>query len=347
MKSPLDESLQKESSSRSRMVAEALELADVGEGAELRRYEAVVRSLMVARSVAETERLLLDLLCATFRSRWAAYYAADGAEYVCRATSRLHDVVAGPIPCNLVDDLRPGSRAPRLLDERSPLQEYCPAVMRAAAFLELSDDRRDLLLLGPRSAGDGYEPELPLLARLATCSAIALRNAILIDELRSQVAIDFLTGCYNRRGFEEHLRVEISRARRYMHPLSMILVDLDHFKAMNDRFGHPVGDHALLSVGQLLRRTFRTSDRVCRYGGDEFALIFPETDRAEAVRLAERLRARISSTFPDDDMPEAITASLGVAAFPEDAGDAESLVLAADRALYQAKFRGRNQVATA
>ena len=159
--------------------------------------------------------------------------------------------------------------------------------------------------------------------------------------------IDFVTGCYNRRAFEEHLTVELVRARRYERPLTMILMDLDDFKLVNDGLGHAAGDYTLKRVGEVLRAAFRTTDRVCRYGGDEFAVIFPETPKEEVVRLAERLRRQIAAIFPDQHNPIPISASIGVAGFPFDGAQADDLVQAADRALYRAKLEGRNQVVSA
>jgi diguanylate cyclase (GGDEF)-like protein len=136
-------------------------------------------------------------------------------------------------------------------------------------------------------------------------------------------------------------------ARRYGRPLSLVLLDIDHFKRVNDDFGHEVGDHALQRIGRAVRHTFRNTDSACRYGGEEFAMIFPETAKDEGYRLAERLRILIETLPPNAEVPRSLTASFGVSTFPDDADDATELIRAADRALYQAKASGRNCVVLA
>ncbi len=138
--------------------------------------------------------------------------------------------------------------------------------------------------------------------------------------------------------------MEVARARRYDRPLCLVLLDIDRFKAVNDDFGHEVGDHALQRIGRAVRHTFRSTDSACRYGGEEFALIFPETDKAEGERLAERLRRLVGSLPPTAEVPRSVTASFGVAAFPDDASSIPDLIRAADRALYLAKSNGRDRV---
>ena len=158
----------------------------------------------------------------------------------------------------------------------------------------------------------------------------------------AQLAVsDSLTGIPNRREFERVLAVEWERALRHAAPLALVLLDLDHFKALNDTHGHPAGDECLRRIGQLLAETIRTSgDVVARYGGEEFALLLPSTDAASAEVVAERLRVLIERLSIHN-----VTASFGVAAMvPARLADPASLVAAADRALYTAKRAGRNCV---
>ncbi len=159
---------------------------------------------------------------------------------------------------------------------------------------------------------------------------------------------DGLTGLYNHRSFHERMREETARARRYGKPLSLIFCDIDHFKQLNDQFGHPLGDEILRRVAELLRGSedgsdrLRESDIVARYGGEEFVVLLPETPKDGAKVKAERLCAAVRSTpFPSG---RRITMSFGVAAFAEDAKNAEELLAFADHALYVAKHGGRNQV---
>lgn len=130
-------------------------------------------------------------------------------------------------------------------------------------------------------------------------------------------------------------------------PLSLVLLDLDRFKHVNDDFGHEAGDHALRKLGQLLVSAFRRTDAACRLGGEEFALIFPETSKADSLPLAERVRDTIEAMPADERLPRRLTASIGVATYPDDADNLEGLVRAADRALYRAKAHGRNRVVDA
>jgi two-component system cell cycle response regulator len=206
------------------------------------------------------------------------------------------------------------------------------------------------LLLRARGRGEvgEYDPEaVQALERLAGDLALVVRRGRAMDELREQAFVDSLTGCYNRRGFDEHLRVELVRARRYERPLGLMLLDVDGFKAINDEFGHQGGDHVLRRLSGLLTESFRTTDVVSRYGGDEFAVIFPETSPEGTVKLARRIREQVESLFPDGVISRRVTVSVGASAFPLDAADGEDLVARADRALYEAKSGGRNRVVAA
>lgn len=156
---------------------------------------------------------------------------------------------------------------------------------------------------------------------------------------------DPLTGLYNRRYLEDSLERELAAARRHGGPISLIMVDLDHFKAINDRYGHPGGDQVLRAVGQVLHRQVRGSDIFCRYGGEEFLLVLPGMPMETAAARAEHLCQELAATpvaFGAEPIP--ITASFGLAAFPRHADSAPSLIAAADQALYSAKRAGRNRV---
>ncbi len=160
--------------------------------------------------------------------------------------------------------------------------------------------------------------------------------------LEVQAQTDGLTGLKNHRTFHERLAEEIQRTLRYTTPLSLILIDVDHFKQYNDRFGHPAGDRILQQVGQLLQAKIRTTDVAARYGGEEFVLILPHTDAEGACRLAEILRRAFEEArWPD----RAITASFGVATWSAETSHATDFVGQADEALYYAKRKGRNSIA--
>jgi diguanylate cyclase (GGDEF)-like protein len=160
---------------------------------------------------------------------------------------------------------------------------------------------------------------------------------------------DGLTELYNYRFFQQLLNVELNRAQRFNRPLSLIMADLDDFKAYNDIHGHQAGDQALRQLGALLRRSGRSYDLVARYGGDEFVIILPETTKKLAGEVAERVRLGVESLGTTGDpqgLPGLFTVSLGIATFPEDALEQSDLIRKADRALYQAKRGGRNRIMT-
>lgn len=165
-----------------------------------------------------------------------------------------------------------------------------------------------------------------------------------IAQLSDAARTDPLTGLLNRRGFSEVMQGELERARRGDTPVSLVACDLDHFKRFNDAFGHPEGDLALALVGELLQGFDRRADTAARIGGEEFALILPDTDERGAYMVAERLRAEVAAAFCE--MHSTLTMSVGVASYPESAGDVEGLIQASDRALYAAKKLGRDRTVT-
>lgn len=165
------------------------------------------------------------------------------------------------------------------------------------------------------------------------------------ETLREQSTHDALTGLYNRRYLEETLGRELISAERHGHPVSAIMGDLDHFKAVNDNYGHLAGDEVLRVFGGLMKRHARGSDIYCRYGGEEFLLVLPQMAQDDAVERAEQLRSAMAAapvTYGASSI--AVTASFGVATFPRDGRSGDELIAAADRALYAAKAAGRNRV---
>ena len=162
----------------------------------------------------------------------------------------------------------------------------------------------------------------------------------LLEELEALSLTDSLTGLANRRAFEQRLKMEWQRATRYEHPLTVMLIDVDHFKRFNDDFGHQTGDHVLAQVGAILQQAVRTTDLACRYGGEEFVIILPDTPMDDALPIAHRIREQVS-----DHRWEArqVTVSVGVAQLNQHKTP-NQLVSDADQALYEAKAAGRNQV---
>jgi diguanylate cyclase (GGDEF)-like protein len=174
-------------------------------------------------------------------------------------------------------------------------------------------------------------------------------NQRLLRELEALSRTDALTGTYNRRMFDEALEREVLRSRRYSYALSLVLLDLDHFKDVNDTYGHLAGDEVLKRFAHLVQDVLRDSDAIHRLGGDEFALILPHTPVEGALEAARRVVARTATTpFDAGRVPLKLTATAGVACLQESAETtAEDLLAAADRALYEAKRAGRNRVGAA
>jgi diguanylate cyclase (GGDEF)-like protein len=184
------------------------------------------------------------------------------------------------------------------------------------------------------------EGDIRLLTSLANYAALALVNAQLHGRIKELSVTDELTSLANRRRLTERAGLELERAARFGHPVAAMMIDIDHFKALNDSCGHLKGDEVLRRVASILRSELRNVDLLARYGGEEFVALLPKTDKVEAVGVAQKLRAAIEAA-PFDPK---VTISIGVAAHPEDSRTVRDLVEASDRALFAAKRGGRNQV---
>jgi diguanylate cyclase (GGDEF)-like protein len=204
------------------------------------------------------------------------------------------------------------------------------------------------LVNGPDAAPFTAEDQQALGA-VADFAAIAIDNARNFQRVQELTLTDDHTGLYNARHLKALLEHEVVRADRFNHPLSLIFLDLDFFKSVNDTHGHLVGSALLQEVGELLRGTVRQVDSAFRYGGDEFAVLLIETDSSGALSVAERIRDcfRARRFLQEPGLSLSLTASLGVASYPRHAEDATSLLRAADQAMYRVKAAGRNDVACA
>ncbi len=226
-------------------------------------------------------------------------------------------------------------------------------------FLQALDFRSALLiplLLRERCLGvlflqDCIQPkhwsidDISLIGSLADQISVAIENAELHLEQERQAITDGLTSIANRRSFSKTLTREFERAKRYEQPLSLIILDLDYLKIINDNFGHQIGDEAIKAVARVLKQSSRAIDLAARYGGEEFCLLLPNTELAMAEQLAERLRKLINNIHIEG--PGHISASLGIASYPLHANDPDILFRVADAALYEAKLAGRNRVKVA
>jgi len=173
-------------------------------------------------------------------------------------------------------------------------------------------------------------------------------HKMLQSRLEILASTDALTGLPNRQAFMGKATKEFSRAKRYSRPLSLVMIDIDHFKSINDQYGHATGDHVLTNVGHILSDGLRDSDVLARIGGEEFVLLLPDTPKANTEYVAERMRKQLAgTTIQHEALALTITASFGVAAISEEDETLEQMLARADLAMYEAKNTGRNQVKTA
>jgi diguanylate cyclase (GGDEF)-like protein len=237
-----------------------------------------------------------------------------------------------------------------LVDEKYVADEMPPVAGEGqrpgtviVAPLTTDDEVFGVLLVG-RWAGRRFdEREFELAVLFANLAAIAVQNARTYREMERLASSDGLTGMHNYRHFRETLAKEVSRADRYGDTFCLLMMDLDHFKAVNDTIGHQQGDEVLKAVAAVLRQCSRESDYLARYGGEEFVMILPRTPLREARTVAERVRRRVREI--DAGSPALrVSVSIGVAAYPQSSADMDGVLRAADAALLRAKAGGRNQV---
>jgi two-component system, cell cycle response regulator len=294
----------------------------------------------------EVVDVLLFAAVEAFGFRRAAAVLDDGGPARLRVLGADGAVAAGTPPVSPANPRPPGTdRSVRLLARLDHATH--PAL--AAALPEARNVVLAPLLvdgamigavafeLGGRASARVSASSIGMLTQFTAHASLAFGNARLLHEVRRLASTDPLTGVANRRAFDEGLARELSRARRYGEPLSLVLVDVDHFKRVNDAHGHQVGDDVLRHLGRRLRDAARPMDLPARYGGEEFAVILPSCGPEDAVAVAERLRLAVVV-----DAPVSITASAGVATL-HGGMDADGLVTAADRALYAAKRAGRDR----
>lgn len=197
---------------------------------------------------------------------------------------------------------------------------------------------------------DGFDhafgrDELRTLENLANLASLAFDNSLLFSQVQQTALRDGLTGLITHRALQDQLETQILEASRYHQPVSVILADVDHFKKVNDTYGHQAGDQILQGFAHILVRHVRDIDVVARYGGEEFVILLLQTGCADAVRIAEAIREDLQAqSFVAGRHVIQITGSFGVATFPEDATSAQQLLREADQRLYKCKRGGRNQV---
>lgn len=312
---------------------------------QLRALRQVARLLSSVHSSGETEQLILDFMAEVFFTWWACLYRpADGRLTPAVYRSRDNQPAPPRIEADpLTEALPSGSPICRPDDVR--LATLFPRDTQLIVPIDAGIERMAVLALGPRLGNRAFgRPEFELAGTLAFAAAIALKNAELVEELHSAATTDELTGLYNRRAVEERLAAELSRGSRHQLHTSVVLIDIDRFKPINDTLGHAAGDALLVHMASILRTQCRTLDAVGRLGGDEFLVVLPMTKTDEAMVFINRVRkqvAAIGETHPEFGRQ---TVSLGLAESPTHGGTASDLLAAADAALYRAKRSGRDTV---
>jgi two-component system cell cycle response regulator len=267
--------------------------------------------------------------------------AGDGAEAVKRATTEEVDIVLLDVELPGMD----GLQALRML-RSTQSQRYLPVLM-----LSVREDRQKRLTALRLGADDFIQKPWDseeLIARVRRCLQVRARFddlAVETEELHRLAVTDGLTQVHNHRFFQDRLRDEFRRAQRYDDPVSLILLDIDLFKVVNDKFGHQEGDRVLKLVAECLRKSVRDTDVLARYGGEEFAVLLPKTHLAGALTVAERVWKDVSTVRAGPSAAAKVTASLGVSGYPNrSVVSADQLFRTADDALYRAKREGRNKI---
>ncbi len=265
------------------------------------------------------------------------YYFADGSEDV---ASKQDKIIANlDLYCSRLVE-HPEAIVQDADDEANSGDEQLPNAIVPLIFHERLIGALQVTAADPARLWG--ENEILLLRTVANQVAVAVNHANLFAQIQQQALTDALTGCYNRRSFEMQLDREMQAARRQHQPLSLMMLDLDRFKQLNDSVGHDAGDAALRRLADCFRQELRGIDSAARFGGDEFALILPQAYSEGAQIVAERLRARIEEIHVPGFGN--LSASIGIATFPTQGSSRADLVTAADAALYCAKRAGRNRV---
>jgi two-component system, cell cycle response regulator len=308
----------------------------------LARMSSAIEQVSSLHSITQT---LIDHLCETFDLSRAAVVSLRHDDLVTVAGRGLRPASGASAVTGSLAHVRTHRRTV-CLTELGPDDPWLAAQLpdaRHVLLVPLAPDGAvdDVLVVEQRQAMSGRVERrvLSTIERFAAHGGLAVRNARLHADLLARAQTDGLTGVANRATFDKELREELSRLDRQGGSLSLLLCDLDHFKAVNDTHGHQAGDDVLIELAQVLEDHTRSYDLVARYGGEEFAVIMPDTDEVAAAHLAERLRLAVTtevSTVP-------VTLSGGVATV-HDGGNSAALIATADEALYRAKRSGRNRI---
>jgi len=324
--------------------------------AELEVLYGTIRDLTSTLSVHEVLQRLLDRTLEHLHAEIGSIFLLEAngllrlsvfqglpAEIVQEATMSIGTGVTGHVAKSglslLVRDVELDPRFRRRNHER-----YYTRTLISAPLI-LQDRVRGVINVNNKTSREPFRPEdLRLLEAIAGHAAVALGNAHRYEETLRRAEHDALTGLANHGHFWSSLEREVDRANRYGRSLGLALLDVDHFKSFNDRFGHPRGDEALVAVARAIASRCRGHDIVARYGGEEFAVVLPEASVEGALAFGEKIRESVETTGFGPSGREELTVSIGVAVLPVHARGAADLVQRADAELYRAKGSGRNRV---
>jgi diguanylate cyclase (GGDEF)-like protein len=254
-------------------------------------------------------------------------------------TGRLREVAGNGKPIRIFDAAKDADFEPTAEGVKSFMAVPMISRGKAIGVMHASSTRMGAFL----------DQDEKIFSILAGSAALAVENALLHHKTQELTIVDDLTGLYNFRYFSRKLATEVMRAKRYHQPLSIIMIDIDWFKRCNDTYGHLFGNRVLKGLAQRIKDSIREVDVPCRYGGEEFAVILPQTKKADGQMIGERIRRRVESAEfvnADKDSKVKITVSLGVATYPENGKTPKELIGKVDQALYLAKGRGKNLVCT-
>lgn len=337
---------------------ESWEMEGSGDGLAIMRE--LGKTLTSTLDLDRVLRLIMDMIAHLYEPRdWSLLMVDEEADElyfavaVGQAAEKLKEVrlkigegIAGWVAKNgepvIITEAYQDERFARWVDEKSGFKTeslVCVPLISKGRTLGVIE------LLNISQINQSKE-RLELLEALADFAAIAIENARFVQRIRELTIIDDLTGLYNARHMNTLLETEISRATRDRSPFSVVFLDLDFFKNINDKHGHLVGSRLLREIGQNLKHNLRTVDWAIRYGGDEFVIILPRAGTDEALLVAKRLRRSLNKAvfFEKEGLNITITASFGIATFPDCASSKEDIIRMADQAMYRVKDRSRDGI---
>lgn len=319
---------------------------------QLEAINAIAKQMTAALNLKELLSKICVLMHEAFQFSHVSVLVKDDEELVLRAsygdlTARIPD--GGRLAANSGpwgSALESGKTVTENDARSAPYRLHAETASRMCIPLISFGQSLGVLVLSSNRANAFSNSEVQPLESVADICATAIQNSHYVERVKQLAYLDGLTGIFNRRFFELRIAEEIERARRFSTGLGVIMIDIDQFKRLNDEFGHLLGDEVLRQVSSILHRQLRKIDVVCRYGGEEFAILLPETNCQYTLAVAEKLRRMVEAwQFPG--VPRAVTISAGTANFPEHGTGRDELVSAADAGLYAAKQKGRNRVCLA